>query len=90
MNNHKSLILTHLLTGASITQAEFIGMTSLSARLAPRIKDLRDDGYPIINVTLGQRDTQGNSLPARYLLPSDFLRLVRHHGVQGAMSKYQE
>lgn len=56
---HKTLILEHLKRYGSITQKETAERYNCY-RLAARIKDLRDEGWPIITE---QKDRDGNPVP---------------------------
>lgn len=79
---HKELVKNWLLAGKSVTQAMLIEKTgNLSARLAPRIHNLRQDGFPIINRTIHERDENGSNKTAEYYLPDDFLESVELYGL---------
>lgn len=82
---HKELIKNHLLAGHSITQAEFCQMTSLASRLAPRILNLRDEVYPIINLNEGKKGSDGADKFAKYVLPHYFLIKVATYGLDIAL-----
>lgn len=82
----KEILKNLLLTGETVTQESFIKATgNLSARLAPRIKNLRDDGYPIINSTLHQRDENGSNKIGKYKLTDEFLHNVAIYGLDNAL-----
>lgn len=71
-----------LLSGKPLTQAKFCELTHLGSRLAPRILDLRDDGYPIITHRLFLAD---NTWVAQYYLPKWFLSDVVDIGLDRAL-----
>lgn len=82
----KQIVKNLLLAGKTITQAEFIMLTgNLSARLAPRIKNLVDDGYDIKNLTRHKRDENGSHIPAEYCLTEAFLQNVATYGLDNAL-----
>lgn len=79
---HKELIANHLLSGKSITQAKFCDMVSKSSRLAPRILDLKHDGYPIMKHMIKLDD---GTHVAEYFLPRDFIQAVNRVGLYQAL-----
>lgn len=83
--SHKILVRDRLLAGKTITQADFIKMTgNLSARLAPRILNLREDGYDIINPN-EHKYSHGIQLPAEYRLTDAFLKRVNEYGLENTL-----
>lgn len=80
--HHKILVAEWLLSGQSLTQAKFCELTHLGSRLAPRILNLRDDGYPIITGRIQLAD--GTSV-ADYYLPKWFLSDVADVGLDRAL-----
>lgn len=81
--SQREFIKNHLLAGETITQAQLIKMLdNPSARLAPRILDLRKFGYPIETIKLPLSD---GTHVARYALPQWFLTLVADNGLQRAL-----
>lgn len=81
---HRVLVLNHLLQGNTITQAEFCVMTSLGSRLAPRILDLINRGYPIKDVNKG-KDKDGSDKFSKYKLTDEFLSDVAKYGESKAL-----
>lgn len=82
----KEIVKNVLLAGKTITQAEFIMLTgNLSARLAPRILNLRDDGFDIENITEHKRDENGSHIPAKYRLTDTFLQNIALYGLDNAL-----
>ncbi len=79
---HKELVANHLLSGKSITQAKFCDMVSKSSRLAPRILDLKHDGYPIMKRMIKLAD---GTHVAEYFLPRDFIQAVNRMGLHQAL-----
>lgn len=82
---HRVLVLNHLLEGNTITQAEFIVMTSPSSRLAPRILDLKDRGYPIEDLNRLQKEKDGSNKFSKYKLTDEFLSDVAKYGESKAL-----
>lgn len=82
----KQLLKELLLAGHTVTQASFIQATgNLSARLAPRIKELRDDGFDIPNLTAHKRDQNGSNICAKYRLSEAFLNNVATYGLDNTL-----
>lgn len=82
----KEIVKNVLLAGKTITQAEFIMLTgNLSARLAPRILNLRDEGFDIENITEYKRDENGSHIPAKYRLTDTFLQNVATYGLDNVL-----
>lgn len=82
----KQLLKELLLAGHTVTQASFIQATgNLSARLAPRIKELRDDGFDIPNLTAHKRDQNGSNICAKYRLSESFLSNVAMYGLDNTL-----
>lgn len=79
---HKHLVARRLLAGESITQAKFCDMVSKSSRLAPRILDLKHDGYPVMKHMIKLAD---GTHVAEYFLPRDFLQAVNRVGLYQAL-----
>ena len=85
---HRVLVLNHLLEGNTITQAEFIVMTSPSSSLAPRILDLKDRGYPIEDLNRLQKGKDGSNKSnkfSKYKLTDEFLSDVAKYGESKAL-----
>lgn len=82
---HKALIKSWLLAGNSITQAQFSQMTTLGSRLAPRILNLREDGFPILDQNRGKKSADGADKHACYYLPKYFLTQVATAGLETAL-----
>lgn len=80
--HHKNLVAEWLLSGQHLTQAKFCELTHLGSRLAPRILNLRDDGYPIIT---GRIQLGDGTYVADYYLPSAFLASVADIGLDRAL-----
>lgn len=84
--SQRQFVKDWLLSGKPLTQAEAIAMTgNLSIRLAPRIYDLTQEGYPVRNLTRGQVHSDGTNLPAKYMLPQYFLNNVAEFGLLNAL-----
>lgn len=79
---HKEMIAQRLLAGESITQAQFCEMTHLGSRLAPRILDLKQRGYPIEKHMIKLSD---GTHVAQYFLPKYFIKTVREFGLGTAL-----
>lgn len=83
---HRVLVLNHLLQGNTITQAEFCVMTSLGSRLAPRILDLINRGYPIKDINKDKgKDKDGSDKFSKYKLTDEFLSDVAKYGESKAL-----
>lgn len=82
----KQLLKELLLAGHTVTQASFIQATgNLSARLSPRIKELRDDGFDIHNLTAHKRDENGSNICAKYRLSDTFIHNVAVYGLDNTL-----
>lgn len=79
---HKKLVAQRLLAGESITQAQFCDMVSKSSRLAPRILDLKNEGYPINKHMIKLAD---GTHVAQYFLGRDFISMVTRVGLYQAL-----
>lgn len=80
--HHKNLVAEWLLSGKRLTQAKFCELTHLGSRLAPRILNLRNDGYPIIT---GKIQLTDGTCVADYYLPDWFLSDVVDVGLDRAL-----
>lgn len=79
--HHRQLIAELLLRGESIDQAEFSRLTTLSGRLAPRICDLRKEGWEIDSEKIKLKD---GTWVARYRINRQFWCLVQDIGLDRA------
>lgn len=69
--SQKTLVLEHLLSGQSITELEAIVQYGIG-HLAGRIKELKDDGNPIIADTIEVvKAFGGTARVSRYYLPNN-------------------
>lgn len=84
---HKELVAHRLLAGESITQAKFCDMVSKSSRLAPRILDLKHDGYPVMKHMIKLSD---GTHVAEYFLPRDFIDRAYCMGIEYALHSERE
>ena len=79
---HLEMVANHLLSGRTITQAEFCDMAGKASRLAPRILDLKKLGYPVRKNTIVLSD---GTHVAEYYLPEFFLNNVDEFGLELAL-----
>ena len=80
---HLEMVANHLLSGRTITQAQFCDMISKSSRLAPRILDLKKLGYPVAKNMIALDD---GTHVAEYYLTSEFLQNVDDYGLELALT----
>ena len=81
--HHTAIVSGVLLAGETINQHQFCDITSKSSRLAPRILDLKKQGYPIAKHRLNLSD---GTHVADYYLPTYFLTNVRQYGLDKALN----
>ena len=84
---HLEMVANHLLSGRTITQAEFCDMASKASRLAPRILDLKNLGYPVAKNMIALDD---GTHVAEYYLPKEFLDMVNQYGLAFALHDEME